>query len=130
MRSLAAAVALLALAGCGGGPRTQLRVIVPDAELRRQGEPCAGAEPFGYVHAAAAYRVLDARGTTVARGKLPEGKAVPAFNGASGRVASAPSFCQMILGLDVGAGGYRLVLGQGPPLKFTPRAGRATVVLQ
>ena len=118
---------------CGGGgtPRAQLRVIVPDAELRAKGEPCAGAEPFGYVHASAPFRVLDGGGKTVTSGKLPEGTAAPIFNAAAGGVDRQPTNCQMIVPLSMPASGsYRFLISAGEPLKFTFKGGKATVEVQ
>jgi hypothetical protein len=132
-RAVAAAAVLVVVAGCGGGgaPKVQLRVIVPDSQLRERDEPCAGAEPFGYVHAQAPFHVLDARGATVYSGTLPEGRAIPAFNQAAAGADRAPTFCQLIVPLDVdAAGAYRFVLSQGSPLPFRPRTGRATVMLR
>jgi hypothetical protein len=104
-------------------------VVVPDAVLRAAGEPCAGGEPFLYVHATAPYRVEDARGGTVARGTLPEGRAVSILTKDPG-VPRTPTTCRVRLRVPLSDGDrYRLVLPEGGPLPFTPRAGRATVVL-
>jgi hypothetical protein len=120
----------VSLAGCGGGASgSTVSVVAPDAVLRALGEPCAGAEPFLYAHATAAYRIEGAGGRILARGSLPEGRAIPAFNHDPG-LPRVPTFCRFTLRADLPAGARnRLVLDEGDPLPFSIRGGRATVVL-
>jgi hypothetical protein len=104
-------------------------VVVPDAVLRATGEPCAGGEPFLYVHATAPYRVEDSAGATVAKGSLPEGRAVSILRQDPG-VPRTPTTCRMRLQVPLADGDrYRLVLPEGTPLPFSVKAGRAMVVL-
>jgi hypothetical protein len=104
-------------------------VVVPDAVLRTAGEPCAGGEPFLYVHATAPYRVEDASGATVAKGTLPEGRSVSILKRDPG-VPRTPSTCRIRLQVPLTDGDrYRLVLPEGTPLPFTVRGQRAMVVL-
>jgi hypothetical protein len=122
-------MAAAVLAGCGGGGSSpSLQVVAPDAELRALGETCAGAEPFLYAHATAVYSIADASGKVVARGALPEGKAVAAFNHDPG-VDRVPTFCSFSVPADVGAGTFTLRLGDSAPRRFTFKDGRAMVVL-
>jgi len=120
--------------GCGGGEASSggglpLQVVAPDAELRVLGETCAGAEPFLYAHATAAYAIADAAGKVVARGALPEGKAVAAFNHDPG-VDRVPTFCSFTVRTGLAAAGqYTLRLGESAPRTFTFKDGRAMVVL-
>jgi len=122
-------IAVAALTGCGGGSSSPtLQVVAPDAELRELGETCAGAEPFLYAHATAAYAIADGGGKVVARGALPEGKAVAAFNHDPG-VDRVPTFCSFSVAAELRAGRYTLRLGQSAPRSFVLRDGRAIVVL-
>ena len=122
--------AAAALSSCGGGASApNVAVVAPDGVLRELGEPCSGGEPFLYAHATAAWRVEDAAGKVVAKGDLPEGKAIAAFNHDPG-VPRVPTFCRFEVHSGVKAGGkYRLVLPEGDPLPFSLKDGRATVVL-
>jgi hypothetical protein len=123
--------AAAALSSCGGGEASGpvVAVVAPDAVLRELGEPCSGGEPFLYAHATAAWRVEDASGKVVARGDLPEGEAIAAFNHDPG-VPRVPTFCRFELHAPVSAGErYRLVLPEGEPLPFALKGGKATVVL-
>jgi len=121
--------------GCGGGGASlppsglPLQVVAPDAELRVLGDTCAGAEPFLYAHATAAFSLTDASGKVVAKGELPEGKATAAFNHDPG-VDRVPSFCSFTVHADVPASGnYTLRLGDSSPRTFSFKDGRAMVVL-
>jgi len=121
-----AAAALLV--GCGGGESPIVQVVAPDAELRELGETCAGAEPFLYAHATAAYSIADASGKVVTRGALPEGKAVAAFNHDPG-VDRVPTFCSFSVPAELDAGKYTLRLGESAPRAFALKGGKAMVVL-
>ena len=123
--------AVAALAGCGGGAASapNVAVVAPDGVLRELGEPCSGGEPFLYAHATAAWRVEDAAGKVVARGDLPEGKAIAAFNHDPG-VPRVPTFCRFELRAALSPGAqYRLVLPEGAPLPLALEDGKAMVVL-
>ena len=122
--------AAAALSSCGGGASgPAVGVVAPDGVLRELGEACSGGEPFLYAHATAAWRFEDASGKVVAKGDLPEGKAIAAFNHDPG-VPRVPTFCRFEVHADIEAGAkYRLVLPEGEPLPFSLKDGRATVVL-
>ena len=122
--------AAAAIASCGGGASVpNVAVVVPDGVLRELGEPCAGGEPYLYAHATAAFRIEDARGKTVLRGELPEGKAIPALNHDPG-VPRVPTFCRFELHADLATGAkYRLALEQGDPVALALRDGKATAVI-
>jgi hypothetical protein len=132
-------LAAAALAGCGGGaspsrssgPRLHVAIVVPDAVLRRIGEPCAGGDPFLYVHQSAPYRVENAQGRTVARGTLPAGRAIRILNQPQLKVPRQPTMCKVSIRVGVAPRqGYRLVLAQGGPQPLKVHGGSATVVLQ
>lgn len=121
------------LAGCGeagGGGALTVRLDVRDGELRAPGAHCAGSVPFLYVHASAPYRVEDGNGATVARGRLPQGRAVEAFNEDLG-VPRVPTFCRMRFEVQAPERAeYRLVLDGHEPLRFSvaDASGRDRVV--
>ena len=67
--------AAAALSSCGGGASgPAVAVVAPDGVLRALGEPCSGGEPFLYAHATAAFRIEDAAGKVVSRGRPAGGQ--------------------------------------------------------
>jgi hypothetical protein len=102
--------------------------LAPDAVLRELGEACSGGEPFLYAHATATYSIADGSGKEVARGELPEGEAVAAFNHDPG-VERVPTFCSFSVPASMPPGKYTLRLGESAPRQFTLKDGHAMVVL-
>jgi hypothetical protein len=117
------------IAACGGGaadgerPLT-VRLDVRDGALRAPGEQCAGSMPFLYLHATAPYRLEDGDGATVARGRLPQGRAVPALQEELG-VPRVPTFCRMRFAVRAPQRReYRLVVDEREPLRFSASSDR------
>ena len=123
MRRLALLVAVAALAGCGGsgdGLDVRITLVVEDKNIRVEGSECAGARPFHYVHAEAAYALEDADGEVLAEGELPAGRAADADPSVDWGVERIPTFCVLELELDdvPRRPGYTLRLERGEPLPF------------
>ena len=119
--SLAGAVFLLA--GCGGsgdGEDLLLRLVALDNNIRVEDAECAGARPFHYVHAGAAYVAEDGDGEVLAEGELPAGRARNADPSIDWEAERIPTVCVVDLTVedvperDV----YRLRVDPGPPLEF------------
>jgi hypothetical protein len=137
---IAVLVAAPLLGGCGaaagdGGAtrdaddRLTVRLDVRDGALRAPGEPCAGSVPFLYVHASAPYRLEDGDGTTLAEGRLPEGRAVKAFREELG-VPREPTHCRMTIAVDAPERReYRLVVAGREPLRFAAERRSAVVTI-
>ena len=87
-------LAVLALAGCGGGAGTdaKLRVVVPDNNIREEGVECSGARPFRAIHRGTDFRIR-AAGEVVADGELPAGRAVNADPSVDWGVPRIPTYC-------------------------------------
>lgn len=117
-------VAVLAVpAGCadrgGDTTETHIRLVVADKNVRREGEECAGARPFHYVHAEAPYHVEAGDGTVVAEGTLPAGRARNAEPTIDWEVERIPTFCVLDFEIDLPERPrYRLRLERGRPLEF------------
>jgi hypothetical protein len=123
MRALATALAILALAGCGGsggGPDMKITLVVEDENIRVEGSECAGARPFQYVHAQARYTIVDADGETLKEDELPAGHAVDSDPSIDWGVERIPTFCVFELELDdvPERPSYSLRLAEGSPLPF------------
>ncbi len=123
MRALAAALAVLALAGCGdSGERPDLRItlVVEDENIRVEGTECAGARPFQYVHAQARYTLTDGDGKLLKEDVLPAGHAVDSDPSIDWGVERIPTFCVFDLELDdvPQRAAYALKLAEGSPLPF------------
>lgn len=119
-QALLLACALLA-AGCGAGDELEARleVVVPDNNIRAEGEECAGATPFRAIHRGTAFTIEDAGGAVVAVGELPAGRATnadPRVNWESDRFPTVCVF-EVELGLPE-RDRYRLVLPETLPLEF------------
>ena len=124
MRLVAAlAVAVLA-AGCGGGDdlEARLEVVVPDNNIRAEGDECAGARPFDAIHRGTAFTIEDGAGAVVAEGELPAGRATNADPSIDWESDRFPTVC--VFDVEVGLperADYRLVLPDTPPLEFERR---------
>jgi hypothetical protein len=118
------AAALLGLAGCSGGGEdtieAQLRLVVPDNNIRVEGAECAGARPFEYVHPGARFALEAPDGTVLVDGELPAGRAENADPSIDWGVERIPTVCVMELDLEdvPERPGYRLRLPEGRPLRF------------
>lgn len=116
------AVALLA--GCGGsgsgsGDETQIRLVVPDKNVREEGVECAGARPFHHVHAGAPFTIEGEDGDVVAEGTLPAGRAENAEPGVDWGVERIPTSCVLHLEVELPERPrYRFRLDGGRPLEF------------
>ena len=122
-RDAALAAGLLALSGCGGGGDgrdVRIALVVEDKNIRAEGEECAGARPFHYVHAEARYALEDADGAVLAEGELPAGTAVNADPAIEWGVERIPTFCSFELELEdvPPRESYALRLPAGRPLPF------------
>lgn len=129
MRAAALTAAAL-LAGCAGSgaEQTQIRLVVADKNVRKEGVECAGARPFQHVHAGAAFTIEDAAGTVVETGELPAGRAENAEPTIDWGVERIPTFCVMRLEVELPQRPrYRFRVGRGRPLEFT--VGDEPVVL-
>jgi hypothetical protein len=119
-QALLLACALLA-AGCGGGdgPEARLEVVVPDNNIRAEGEECAGATPFRAIHRGTAFTIEDAGGAVVADGELSAGRATNADPRVDWESDRFPTVCvfEVELGLPE-RDRYRLVLPETLPLEF------------
>jgi hypothetical protein len=125
MRALSAALAALALAavGCGGssdGLDMGITLVVEDKNIRAEGSECAGARPFQYVHAEAAYALEDESGEVLAEGELPSGRAVNSEPEIDWGVERIPTFCAFELELEgvPRRPSYALRLERGSSLPF------------
>ena len=120
----AGAVALLGLAGCGGGGEdtveAHLRLVVPDNNIRVEGVECAGARPFDYVRPGARFALEAPDGSVLVDGELPAGRAENADPSIDWGVERIPTVCVMELDLEdvPERPRYRLRLPEGRPLEF------------
>jgi hypothetical protein len=120
----AGAVALLGLAGCGGGGEdtveAHLRLVVPDNNIRVEGVECAGARPFDYVRPGARFALEAPDGSVLVDGELPAGRAENADPSIDWGVERIPTVCVMELDLEdvPERPRYRLRLSEGRPLEF------------
>lgn len=102
-----------------------MRLDVRDGALRAPGEQCAGSVPFLYLHGTAPYRLEDGDGTTVATGRLPQGRAVPALREELG-VPRVPTFCRMRFAVRAPERReYRLVVDERESLRFSASSDRS-----
>jgi hypothetical protein len=119
-----AALAVLCLVGaCGGsGIDAELRIVVPDNNIREEGVECAGARPFRAVHRGAAYSIEDGAGEIVADGELPTGRAENADPSVDWGVERIPTVCVFDVEVDLPERArYRLVLPDTLPVEFERR---------
>ncbi|WP_160312790.1 hypothetical protein [Jiangella alkaliphila] len=125
-RGVVLAVVLpMLLAGCAGssndggagsgGDVGVVRVLIPDGNLRRLGEPCNGAGAFRSVHAEATFTVEDGDGVEVARGELPGGTAEQMMDVSFREGMRQPTMCVMDVDVEglTSPDGYEFVVGDG-----------------
>lgn len=139
----AAAVVIPAvLAGCSGSGDADasgsedvgvVRVLIPDGNLRRLGEPCNGAGAFRSIHAEAAFTVEDGDGVEVARGELPGGTAEKMMDVTFREGMRQPTMCVMEVGVEglTSIEGRTFVVGDGfaAPIEPSDDAGLIGEVL-
>lgn len=121
--ALAVTAAVLLAAACGGseeGRDVRLQLVSPDNNIREEGVECAGAQPFEYLHAGAAYTLRGPDGTVLAEGELPAGVAENADPSIDWGVERIPTVCVIALDLTGVPERERYVLQvePGPPLDF------------
>ena len=122
MRRLAL-LAALAAAGCGGGDGVdaELRIVVPDNNIREEGTECSGAQPFRAIHRGTSFSV-EAGGGVVAEGELPAGRAENADPSVDWGVEQIPTHCVFDVEVDLPERvRYRLLLPEAVPLGFERR---------
>jgi len=97
----AALAAVLVLGGCAGpGAEGQrMRLEIRDGALRVAGSECGGAGSFRFIHPTADYEIVDADGTVLAHGQLPQGTAQKSFTPDFGDLAE-PTSCRMEFTVD------------------------------
>lgn len=120
----ALALGLALLAGCGGGAdvAAELQVVVPDNNIRAEGDECAGATPFRAIHRGTTFTVEDGSGHVVAEGELPAGRATNADPAIDWEADRFPTVCVFELEVELPERGrYRLVLPETQPLEFERR---------
>ncbi|HWL33161.1 MAG TPA: hypothetical protein VNP89_06110 [Gaiellaceae bacterium] len=113
----------LLLAGCSAGGEdtstAQVRVVIPDNNIREEGVECAGARPFRQIRRGTTFTVEAAEGEVVAEGELPAGRAENADPNIDWGVERIPTVCVMELELDLPERPrYRFVLPDAVPLEF------------
>jgi hypothetical protein len=113
------------VAGCGGGGAdvdAQLEIVVPDNNIRAEGDECAGARPFRAIHRGTAFTIEDGAGAVVAEAELPTGRATNADPKIDWESDRFPTVCvfEVEVGLPERAD-YRLVLPDTLPLEFERR---------
>lgn len=116
---------LLVGAGCDRGAAaeatspTTVRVLVRDINIREVGVDCAGTGPYVFLHRSAPYQVLDGAGKELARGELPSGTSMPAFD-EDLEVKRVPTYCAFAIPVTVPERtGYRLAVGDQRPIELT-----------
>lgn len=143
LTAAAAVVIPVVLAGCSGSSDDSgvsgsaevgvVRVLIPDGNLRRLGEPCNGAGAFRSVHAEASFTVEDGEGVEVARGELPSGTAEQMMDVSFREGMRQPTMCVMEVGVEglTSADGYEFVVGEGfvVPIEPSEDAGAIGEVL-
>ena len=113
------AVALVSACGGGGGIDAELRIVVPDNNIREEGVECVGARPFRAIHRGTAYSIDDPAGEVVAEGELPVGRAENADPSVDWGVERIPTVCVFDVEADLPERTrYRLVLPDTPPVEF------------
>ncbi|MEO6090576.1 MAG: hypothetical protein ABIQ18_46495 [Umezawaea sp.] len=118
--------AVLLLGGCAGGEaagsNATVKVLVLDGNLRRLGEPCNGAGPFGYAHADVGYVIEDSAGAEVFRGELPNGTAEKLMDVDFREGTRQPTRCAMTLHVNgfTKSDGHELVIGHRAGIAIEP----------
>jgi hypothetical protein len=114
-----AAVVLVAACGGDSGIDAELRIVVPDNNIREEGVECAGARPFRAIHRGTAYSIEDPAGEVVADGELPAGRAENADPSVDWGVERIPTVCVFDVDVDLPERArYRLVLPDTLPVEF------------
>ncbi|RIQ12667.1 hypothetical protein [Jiangella rhizosphaerae] len=138
-----ALAAVVAAAACGGPSDDSsaggseesgvVRVLIPDGNLRRLGEPCNGAGAFRSIHAEAAFTVEDGDGVEVARGELPSGSAEKMMDVSFREGMRQPTMCVMEVDVEglTSIDGRTFVVGDGfeAPIEPSEDAGLIGEVL-
>jgi hypothetical protein len=111
-------------AGCGGGAEVDARlaIVVPDNNIRAEGDECSGARPFRAIHRGTTFTIEDGDGDVVAEGELPTGRATNADPNIDWETDRFPTVC--VFDVEVGLperARYRLVLPETGPLEFERR---------
>jgi hypothetical protein len=111
-------------AGCGGGAEVDARlaIVVPDNNIRAEGDECSGARPFRAIHRGTTFTIEDGDGAVVAEGELPTGRATNADPNIDWETDRFPTVC--VFDVEVGLperARYRLVLPETGPLEFERR---------
>jgi len=113
-----AVVALVPACG-SGGIDADLRIVVPDNNVREEGVECSGARPFRSIHRGTAYSIEDGAGDVVADGELPAGQAVNADPSVDWGVERIPTVCVFDVEVELPERTrYRLVLPDALPVEF------------
>jgi hypothetical protein len=109
--------------GEAGGDERVIRLVIPDNNIRVEGDECAGARPFEYLHASAPYTLESADGEVLVEGELPAGHAENAEPGTDWGVEEIPTVCVMRLAFEdvPEAETYVLRLPEGEQLEFESR---------
>jgi hypothetical protein len=121
MRRLGLLLAAAVLAGCGGGSgeETSIRLVIPDNNIRSEGDECSGARPFRQIHRGTPYRFEAEDGTVLAEGELPAGRAENADPKVDWESERFPTVCVMELDVELPERPrYRFVLPETTPLEF------------
>ena len=109
-------------AGCGGGEdgiSARLTIVVPDNNIRAEGDECSGARPFRAIHRGTPFTIEDGAGEAVADGELPAGVAVNADPAIDWEDDLIPTVCTFELEVDLPERErYRLVLPEAVPVEF------------
>jgi hypothetical protein len=124
VKRVAVLAAVVLAAACGGqsGIDAELRIVVPDNNIREEGVECAGARPFRAIHRGTAYSIEDGAGEVVADGELPAGTAENADPSVDWGVERIPTVCVFDLDVDLPERArYRLVLPDTVPVEFERR---------
>ena len=124
MTRVAVLAAVVLVAACGGdsGIDAELRIVVPDNNIREEGVECAGARPFRAIHRGTDYSIEDPAGEVVADGELPPGRAENADPSVDWGVERIPTVCVFDVDVDLPERArYRLVLPETLPLEFERR---------
>ena len=118
--ALLLAAVTLAVAGCGGDdPGAQLRLVIPDNNIRTEDVECSGARPFRHVHRGTPFRIEADDGSVVAEGELPAGSAENADPSIDWESDRFPTVCVMDLEVDLpDRPRYRFVLDGSAPIEF------------
>lgn len=109
-------------AGCGGGEdgiSARLTIVVPDNNIRAEGDECSGARPFRAIHRGTPFTIEDGSGAAAAEGELPRGSATNADPGIDWESERFPTHCVFEVEVELPERPrYRLVLPDVLPVEF------------